>query len=96
MAIVGRDRAKGDAAVAALADLGTEALFVAADLSEPDVGDRVMSQVDARFGVVHGLVNAAAEGTWGGCGTRRASCSTASWPSTSERRCCSCNQRRGS
>ena len=37
-----------------MADLGTEALFVAADLSEPDVGDRVMSQVDARFGVVHG------------------------------------------
>jgi NAD(P)-dependent dehydrogenase (short-subunit alcohol dehydrogenase family) len=66
VAIVGRDRAKGDAAVAALADLGTEPLFVAADLSEPDVGERVMSEVDARFGVVHGLVNAAAEGTRGG------------------------------
>jgi NAD(P)-dependent dehydrogenase (short-subunit alcohol dehydrogenase family) len=66
VAIVGRDKAKGDVAAAALAGLGTEALFVAADLSEPDVGDRVMSEVDARFGVVHGLVNGAAEGTRGG------------------------------
>ena len=59
--VVGRDRAKGESAAAALKDLGTEALFVSADLSEPGVGERVMSEVDARFGVVHGLVNAAAE-----------------------------------
>ena len=76
-------------------DLGTEAFFVAADLSEPDVGDRVMSQVDARFGVVHDLVNAAAEGTWAGLGHDRALFDRLMAVNV-RARCCSCNQRRGS
>ena len=68
VAVVGRDTARGASAVAALQELGTDALFVGVELSEPDVGERVMSAVDERFGVVHGLVNAAAEtgraGVW--------------------------------
>ena len=68
IAVVGRDKAKGETAVAGLRDLGTDALFVAVELAEPDVAERVMAAVDEHFGVVHGLVNAAAEtsraGVW--------------------------------
>ena len=60
IAVVGRDKAKGETAVAGLRDLGTDALFVAVELAEPDVAERVMSVVDEHFGVVHGVVNAAA------------------------------------
>jgi NAD(P)-dependent dehydrogenase (short-subunit alcohol dehydrogenase family) len=68
IAVVGRDKAKGETAVAGLRDLGTDALFVAVELAEPDVAERVIDAVDEHFGVVHGLVNAAAEtsraGVW--------------------------------
>ena len=37
------------------------ALFVAAELAEPDVAERVIDAADEHFGVVHGVVNAAAE-----------------------------------
>jgi NAD(P)-dependent dehydrogenase (short-subunit alcohol dehydrogenase family) len=61
VAIVGRDVARGEGAAAALADLGTKALFVPVDLGDPETGETVMSAVDVNFGIVHGLVNAAAE-----------------------------------
>ena len=68
IAVVGRDKAKGETAVAGLRDLGTDALFVAVELAEPDVAERVIDAVDEHFGVVHGVVNAAAEtsraGVW--------------------------------
>ena len=40
IAVVGRDKAKGETAVAGLRDLGTDALFVAVELAEPDVAER--------------------------------------------------------
>ena len=68
IAVVGRDKAKGETAVSGLRDLGTDALFVAVELAEPDVAERVIAAVDEHFGVVHGVVNAAAEtsraGVW--------------------------------
>jgi NAD(P)-dependent dehydrogenase (short-subunit alcohol dehydrogenase family) len=73
VAVVGRDAGRGDAVASSLRDSGTDALFVSVDLGDPDAGERVMEAVDARFGVVHGLVNAAAE-------TNRASV----WDTTSE------------
>jgi NAD(P)-dependent dehydrogenase (short-subunit alcohol dehydrogenase family) len=60
--VVGRDDVKGEQVVGALEDeTGTEALFVSVDLGDADAADRVMAAVDDRFGVVHGLVNSAAE-----------------------------------
>ena len=68
VAVVGRDTAKGQDAVDELEAMGTDGVFVPVDLADPDVGDHVMAAVDERFGVVHGLVNAAAEtgraGVW--------------------------------
>jgi NAD(P)-dependent dehydrogenase (short-subunit alcohol dehydrogenase family) len=61
LVLVGRDHAKGDAAVAALAAAGTEAVFVAVDLADRGAAGVVGAATDARFGVVHGLVNSAAE-----------------------------------
>jgi NAD(P)-dependent dehydrogenase (short-subunit alcohol dehydrogenase family) len=61
VAVVGRDEGRGQTVVAALCDAGTDAMFVAIDLGDPAAGERVLNAVDARFGVVHGLVNAAAE-----------------------------------
>lgn len=60
VAIVGRDPERGAAVVDRVEAAGAEALFVPAELGEPDVGERVMVAVDERFGVVHGLVNSAA------------------------------------
>ena len=57
---------RGEQVASSLAEAGTEAIFVPAELSDPDVGESVLSAVDARFGVVHGLVNAAAETTRAG------------------------------
>ena len=62
----GRDVARGEQVASSLAEAGTEAIFVPAELSDPDVGESVLSAVDARFGAVHGLVNAAAENTRAG------------------------------
>jgi NAD(P)-dependent dehydrogenase (short-subunit alcohol dehydrogenase family) len=59
--LVGRDTARGEEAAAALEDTGTDALFVPVDLGDADAATRVMTTVDERYGVVHGLVNAAAE-----------------------------------
>lgn len=60
--LVGRDLARGEDAAATLQqETGAEAMFVGVDLGDADAAERVMAAVDARFGVVHGLVNAAAE-----------------------------------
>ena len=58
--IVGRDPAKGSRAVADLEERGAQALFIAADLSQPEAAAQVTAQAVDRFGPVYALVNAAA------------------------------------
>jgi NAD(P)-dependent dehydrogenase (short-subunit alcohol dehydrogenase family) len=60
MVIVGRDRKRGAAVAADLAAAGTPTEFVAADLGDPHSPQEIIQRADRRFGVVHGLVNAAA------------------------------------
>jgi NAD(P)-dependent dehydrogenase (short-subunit alcohol dehydrogenase family) len=57
--VSGRDAARGHAVRAELESLGAEALFVAADLADPDVGAAIVGACDQRFGRLDGLVNAA-------------------------------------
>jgi NAD(P)-dependent dehydrogenase (short-subunit alcohol dehydrogenase family) len=61
IAIVGRDAARGEFVAGELKASGADAVFVAVDLGDPDAADKVAAAVDAHFGVLHGLVNAAAE-----------------------------------
>jgi NAD(P)-dependent dehydrogenase (short-subunit alcohol dehydrogenase family) len=61
IAVVGRDATRGEMVTGDLKGSGTDALFVPVDLSDPDAAERVGAAVDEHFGVVHGLVNAAAE-----------------------------------
>ena len=61
VAVVGRDATRGELVAGELKAAGTDALFVSVDLGDPDAAERVFAAVDERFGVVHGLVNAAAE-----------------------------------
>ena len=61
IAVVGRDATRGEMVAGDLKESGTDALFVQVDLSEPDAAERVGAAVDEHFGVVHGLVNSAAE-----------------------------------
>jgi NAD(P)-dependent dehydrogenase (short-subunit alcohol dehydrogenase family) len=58
--ICGRNAAKGQAQADQLHGLGTQALYVQADLSKVDDCRRVVQQADATFGRVDVLVNAAA------------------------------------
>lgn len=58
--LVGRSAEKGAAAVRKLEELGAEALFVSADVSDPQECGRAVDAATKRFGVVNGLVNAAA------------------------------------
>jgi NAD(P)-dependent dehydrogenase (short-subunit alcohol dehydrogenase family) len=58
--ICGRNTAKGTAQAAQLNALGTQALYVQADLEQVEDCRRVVQQADARFGRVDILVNAAA------------------------------------
>jgi NAD(P)-dependent dehydrogenase (short-subunit alcohol dehydrogenase family) len=58
--LVGRSKEKGAAAVAKLEALGAEALFISADVSNPDDCARAVDEATKRFGVINGLVNAAA------------------------------------
>jgi NAD(P)-dependent dehydrogenase (short-subunit alcohol dehydrogenase family) len=60
LVLVGRDEERGAAVAAAVTDLGADALFVRADLACVDDCLGVVAAADERFGVVHGLVNAAA------------------------------------
>ncbi len=59
VAILGRDSAKAEAELAILRGAGAEAIFVAADLSDPDAPARAIAEVLRRFGRIDGLVNAA-------------------------------------
>jgi NAD(P)-dependent dehydrogenase (short-subunit alcohol dehydrogenase family) len=66
VAICDRDAEKGAACAAALRELGARALFVSADLADPDAPGRVIAACDAAFGRLDGLVNAAASTARGG------------------------------
>lgn len=59
--ICGRQENKGAAVAARIEELGSQALFVRADLSLPEDCRNVVAECDATFGRVDGLVNAAAD-----------------------------------
>lgn len=63
--LVGRDRAKGEAAAAALDDDGCSVSFLSADLSTTDGAELVVTTVDERYGTVDCLA-ACAAATWRG------------------------------
>ena len=60
LVLVGRDQAKGEATAARLDGDGCRAVFVPADMSDADACADVIARTDAAFGIVHGVVNAAA------------------------------------
>ena len=60
IALVGRSKEKGAVAAAKLEALGAEAIFISADISDPAACGRVVDEASERFGVINGLVNAAA------------------------------------
>jgi len=61
LALVGRDEMTGNALARELSDANTTAMFINADLSQSDEPARIVGEVDKKFGVVHGLLNSAAE-----------------------------------
>ncbi len=61
LALVGRDTKTGEALAKELTKLGTQTIFISADLAKPDEPARIVEMVDKTFGVVHGLLNSAAE-----------------------------------
>ena len=61
LALVGRDTKTGEALAKELTSLGTKTIFISADLAKPDEPARIVEMVDKTFGVVHGLLNSAAE-----------------------------------
>ena len=58
--LVGRDRAKGEAAAASLRTQQCRAEFVAADLARSDACEAVIAALDETFGTCHSFVNCAA------------------------------------
>jgi NAD(P)-dependent dehydrogenase (short-subunit alcohol dehydrogenase family) len=60
IAIVGRDKAKGANAVAKLEKIGTEAIFISADISNDKAALGAVEEAAKRFGVINVLANAAA------------------------------------
>ncbi len=58
--ITGRNEERGEAVARALQDIGTESLFVAADLAEADAPARIIGAADEAFGRVDLLANCAA------------------------------------
>lgn len=60
MVIVDRNRDLGEAVASELDGNGCRSIFVAAELASADQCAAVIARVDATFGVVHGVVNAAA------------------------------------
>ncbi len=58
--LVGRDRAKGEAAAASLRTQHCRAEFVAADLARTDACEAVIAALDETFGTCHSFVNCAA------------------------------------
>ena len=65
VALVGRSAEKGAKVVADLEKLGAEAIFVSADVSNPDDCERAVATALDRFGGVNALVNAAASSARG-------------------------------
>ena len=61
LALVGRDTKTGEKLASELTNLGTKTIFITADLAKPEEPSRIVKQVDKTFGVVHGLLNSAAE-----------------------------------
>ncbi len=61
LALVGRDTKTGDKLASELTSLGTKTIFITGDLAEADEPKRFVKIVDETFGVVHGLLNSAAE-----------------------------------
>lgn len=57
--VTGRDKARGEAVAAELSQLGTPAVFVAADLSDPAAPALLAQACIERFGRIDALVNAA-------------------------------------
>ena len=60
IALIGRDKAKGAAAVAKLEKLGTKAIFISADVSDEKAGLAAVEHAAKTFGTINALVNAAA------------------------------------
>lgn len=61
LALVGRDTQTGNRLAAELSSLGTKTIFITADLAKPDEPSRIVDVVDKTFGVIHGLLNSAAD-----------------------------------
>jgi len=61
LALVGRDTKTGDKLASELTSLGTKTIFITGDLAGADEPNRIVKIVDETFGVVHGLLNSAAE-----------------------------------
>ncbi|QKD02882.1 SDR family oxidoreductase [Mesorhizobium loti] len=59
LVVTGRDKTRGDAVAAELAQLGTPTIFVAADLGDPQTPALLAQACIERFGRIDGLVNAA-------------------------------------
>ena len=59
--ITGRDSDRGNAVKQAVEELGAEAIFVAAELADPEQCRNIVSRCDERWGRVDGLVNSAAD-----------------------------------
>jgi NAD(P)-dependent dehydrogenase (short-subunit alcohol dehydrogenase family) len=60
VAVVGRNRARGDAVAGELAALGTPGAFIAAELGDPAAPGTILQAALDRFGRIDALVNAAA------------------------------------
>ncbi|MCO5063964.1 MAG: SDR family oxidoreductase [Rhizobiaceae bacterium] len=65
IALVGRSKAKGAAAVAQLEGLGARAMFISADVADPANCLRAVDEATERFGTINALVNAAASSARG-------------------------------
>lgn len=65
VALVGRSAAKGERAASALKERGADAVFIAADVSDPAQAVRAVEEAGERFGAINGLVNAAASSARG-------------------------------
>jgi len=61
LALVGRDEVKGQAAAESLTGDGCRAVFVGADLYEPEAPAACLAAVDDAFGTVHAAINCAAK-----------------------------------
>ncbi len=61
LALVGRDTKTGDKLAGELSSLGTKTIFITADLGKSDEPKRIVNIVNETFGIVHGLLNSAAE-----------------------------------